>query len=77
MVSGIVPSKDGVIHKVIVQYRNHQRKCRSIQNKISTWSGVNSSNWWIKFNGRIGKSGINSQQVILANEHLKIFVLGV
>ena len=39
MVSGIVPSKDGVIHKVTVQYRNHQEnvdryKTRSVHDLV-------------------------------------------
>ena len=41
------------------------------------WSGVNLSNWWIKFNGRTEKSGINSQQGIWGTENLKFFVLGL
>ena len=33
----------------------------------STWSGVDSSSWWIKSNERIGNSGSNRQQRMQSN----------
>ena len=70
MVNGIVPSKDGIICKVIVRYRNHQKNvdqyaARSVRDLVLIHP-IDELNLMEEF----GK-------VIRGNEHLKFFVFGV
>ena len=66
MVNEIVPSKDGIIRKVIVWYRNRYTT-RSVCDLVLIHP----------INERTGKSDINSQKGIWGNEHLKFLVLRV
>ena len=62
MVNEIVPSRDGVICKVIVQCRNDQENID--QYTTRSVRGLVLIHPIDKFNGGIKKSGINSEQRI-------------
>ena len=75
MINEIVPSKDGVIRKVIVRYRNHQVNVDRYTSRSVCHLVLIHPIHKLKLLKELGN--VNSQQGIRGNEYLNFFVLGV